>query len=104
MGMGSSGSRGYRNPRVLTLRVCVIIVPSLPSLLPVSTPRAVARSGGWGCYCGGGGRVVPLLCYSVAARGFSLLPLPRFIPVEAPVAQRQAIACRMAHRGCAYGT
>jgi hypothetical protein len=26
-----------------------------------------------------------------------------FIPVEAPVAQRQAIACHLAHRGCTQG-
>jgi hypothetical protein len=35
------------------------LVPSL--LLPVSTPQAVAHSSGWGCCCGSGGHVGPLL-------------------------------------------
>jgi hypothetical protein len=35
--------------------VVAIVVAYSPSSLPVSTPRAVAHSGGWGHYGGGGG-------------------------------------------------
>jgi hypothetical protein len=31
-----------------------VVVACSPSSLPVSTPRAVAHGGGWGCYGGGG--------------------------------------------------
>ena len=44
--------------------VAVVVVPLPSSLLPVSTPRAVARGRGWGC-CDGGGW------------SSSSLPLPR---------------------------
>jgi hypothetical protein len=39
---------------------CYLSLSSLASLLPISTPRAVARSGGWGC-SGGGGHPHPRL-------------------------------------------
>ena len=35
---------------VVVLVVAVVPVPLV--MLPVSTPRAVARSAGWGCFCG----------------------------------------------------
>jgi hypothetical protein len=74
MGRGSPSSWVRRCRCLLAIVVVVVVVvivavspcllssSSLALLLPVSTPRAVARSGGsWGC-CGGGGAGRPCPC------------------------------------------